>query len=356
MTLWEHSIDTRDVATNKNSERSKRPRRLRASPTLRSMVRETRLTSTDLIYPLFVTHGFDKCESISSMPGVFRWSTDRLLTEVAAVRELGVPAVLMFGIPSQKDAVGSGAYADDGVVQQAVQSIKEEFNDLVVITDTCLCEYTDHGHCGVIRQDGDRLHADPYCPDGYVLNDETLELLAHVAVSQAAAGADVVAPSGMMDGMVGVIRSALDTAGYERVAILSYAAKYASAFYGPFREAADGAPKVGDRRSHQMDPANGAEAMKEIALDVDQGADMVMVKPAMSYLDIVRRAKEKFPEVPVVAYNVSGEYALVKAASANGWVDERATTLEILTSMKRAGANAIVTYHAKDVAGWLAGR
>jgi porphobilinogen synthase len=275
------------------------------------------------------------------MPGIDRLSVDLLAREAGELDGLGLKAVLLFGVPRSKDAGGSESRADDGVVQEAIRALKAARPELVVLTDVCLCEYTDHGHCGLLDD------------DGYVLNDETLELLGRIAVSHAEAGADVVAPSGMIDGMVGAIRAALDADGHERVAILSYAVKYASAFYGPFRDAAEGAPAFGDRRSHQMDPGNAREAIREAGLDVEQGADGLMVKPALAYLDVVRAVHERFPELPLAAYNVSGEYAMVKAAAANGWLDERATVLEALTGIRRAGADLVITYHAKDAVAWL---
>jgi len=329
-----------------------RPRRLRISPQLRAMVRETRLTPENLIYPLFVTHGHAVRGEISSMPGVFQLSPDVLVGEVRSAASLGVPAVLLFGIPEQKDPLGLENFAPDGIVQQAVQAIKNALPEMVVITDVCLCEYTDHGHCGILNVGGsDR--PDLHLPEGYVLNDQTLDILAKVAVSHAEAGADIVAPSGMIDGMVSAIRTGLDASGFEQLPILSYSTKYASGFYAPFREAAQGAPKFGDRRSHQMDPANVREALRETALDVAEGADMLMVKPALAYLDVIRAVHEHFPELPLAAYNVSGEYSMVKAASANGWLDEERTVMEILTGIKRAGADLIITYHALDAARWL---
>jgi porphobilinogen synthase len=318
-----------------------RPRRLRRTPALRDLVRETTLAPDDLVAPLFVVPGNDVRNAVASMPGVDQLSVDRLVLEARALQSLGIKAVLLFGIPSAKDPQGLESFAEDGVVQLAVRALKEARPELVVMTDVCLCEYTDHGHCGLLDA------------DGYVLNDETLEILGRIAVSHGEAGADVVAPSGMIDGMVGAIRTALDAEGLERVAILSYAVKYASAFYGPFREAAKGAPAFGDRTSHQMDPANAREALREAALDVDQGADALMVKPALGYLDVVRRVHERFPELPLAAYNVSGEYAMVKAAAAGGWLDERAVALEVLTGIRRAGADLVVTYHAKEAAAWL---
>ncbi len=318
----------------------RRPRRLRSTESLRRLVRETSLSPADFVYPLFVTHEAETRREIPSMPGNFHWSVDRIAAECEEVASLGIPGVLLFGIPEEKDALGSGGYAANGVVQQAVRAIKRAVPELLVITDVCMCEYTDHGHCGVIERT-------PH--GGDVANDPTLELLAKTAVSHAEAGADVVAPSDMMDGRVSAIRYALDRAGYEQTPILSYAAKYASGFYGPFREAAGSTPQFGDRRSYQMDPANRREALKEVLLDLDEGADMVMVKPALSYLDIIREVKDA-TDVPVAAYNVSGEYSMVKAAAANGWIDGERVMMEILTSIKRAGADIILTYHAKEAA------
>lgn len=316
-----------------------RPRRLRATDTLRRLVRETSLSAADFIYPLFVTGGENLRRPIPSLPGVFHHSPDTLVREAEGAWSEGVPAVLLFGIPASKDAQGSQAWADNGVVQQAVRALKRALPDLLVVTDVCLCEYTDHGHCGVVA-------------DGRVLNDPTLALLARTAVSHAHAGADIVAPSDMMDARVGAIRAALDDNRFADVAILSYAVKYASAFYGPFRDAAGSAPAFGDRRSYQMDPANRREAWKESRLDIEEGADIVMVKPAVPYLDIVRDVRER-TDLPVAAYNVSGEYAMVKAAAQNGWLDERRAVLELLTGIKRAGADIILTYHARDAARWL---
>jgi porphobilinogen synthase len=316
-----------------------RLRRLRMKAPLRRMVRETALGPDDFIYPLFAMPGKGQAEEIPSMPGQFRFTVDRLPAEVEELARLGIPAVILFGIPEAKDEVASGAYAPDGIVQQAVRAIKRAVPEMVVVADVCLCEYMSHGHCGVVQ-------------DGVVDNDATLDLLAHTAVSLAEAGADMVAPSDMMDGRVAAIRRALDAQGFPLVPILSYAAKYASAFYGPFRDAACSAPAFGDRRSHQMDPANRREAMREIALDLEEGADAVMVKPALAYLDVLREARRRF-DVPLAAYNVSGEYAMVKAAAARGWLDERAIVLEILTAIKRAGADWILTYHAKDACRWL---
>ena len=314
-------------------------RRTRRTEPLRRLVRETAIDAGDFIYPLFVIHGHGVREEIGAMPGCYQLSLDRLDAEIEEVVELGLGGVLLFGLPAEKDALASGAYADDGIVQEAVRAIKWQAPDLPVITDVCCCEYTDHGHCGVIV-------------DGEVHNDRTLDLLARTAVSHAGAGADVVAPSDMMDGRVGAIRAALDAAGFASTPIMAYSAKYASGFYGPFREAADSAPQFGDRRSHQMDPANAREALREIAADVAEGADIVMIKPALAYLDVVARARERF-DLPIAAYNVSGEYAMVKAAARNGWIDERRIALEILTSLKRAGADILITYHAKDAARWL---
>lgn len=317
-----------------------RPRRLRTTPTLRRMVRETVLTPEDFIYPMFVVHGDDVHREISSMPGVFQLSVDQAVTEAERADALGIPSIILFGIPAAKDAVGSENFSDKGIVQQAVRAIKAVLPQMIVIADVCMCEYTDHGHCGIV--DGEQI-----------VNDATLDILQSAAVSYARAGADVVAPSGMMDGMVGAIRSALDAQDFVDTSILSYSVKYASAFYGPFRDAADGAPKFGDRRSHQMDPANAREALREVALDVDEGTDMVMVKPALPYLDIICQVRNTC-HLPVAAYNVSGEYAMIKGAVANGWLDERAVVLELLTGIKRAGADLILTYHALDAARWLA--
>lgn len=326
-----------------------RPRRLRATPALRAMVRETELNARDFIYPLFVRHGSGRSE-IRSMPGIYQLSVDEAIREAESAARADVNAVILFGIPEEKDQIGLENFAEDGIVQQAIRAIKKEIPEMLVVTDVCLCEYTDHGHCGVLNT-GEHFHS--HLPEGYVLNDETLNVLAKVAVSHAEFGADIVAPSGMMDGMVAAIREALDVSGYQNLPILSYAVKYASSFYGPFREAAEGAPKFGDRKSHQMDPANAREALREAALDVDEGADMLMVKPALAYLDVIRVLKDTFPELPLAAYNVSGEYSMIKAAVANGWLDETKATLETLTSIKRAGADIIITYHAKDAANWL---
>jgi porphobilinogen synthase len=333
----------------------RRPRRLRQSPALRAMVRETELNRGDFVYPLFVRHsggaGQNDPKEIRSMPGVYQWPVDALAQEAESIARLGIPAVILFGIPEEKDPVGRENFAPEGVVQQAIRAIKGAVPEMVVMTDVCLCEYTDHGHCGLLNTGSGR---DPHLPEGYVLNDPTLEVLGKVAVSHAQAGADIVAPSGMIDGMVAAIRSALDSGGFDNTPILSYAVKYASGFYGPFRDAAESPPKFGDRKSHQMDPANAREALKEVALDVEEGADMLMVKPALPYLDVIYRVRQAYPELPLAAYNVSGEYSMLKAAAANGWLDERITVLEALTAIKRAGADLILTYHAKDAAAWLA--
>jgi porphobilinogen synthase len=314
-------------------------RRLRRTPALRGLVRETRLDRSDLAYPLFVCPGEGVEEPLEGLPGIARRSVDLLCDEAEEAAALGVPAVLLFGIPESKDDVGSGAYDDDGIVQRALRALKERVPDLVLVTDLCLCEYTSHGHCGLVR-------------DGEILNDLTLELLARTAVSHVEAGADAVAPSDMMDGRVGAIRGALDGDGHDHVPVIAYSAKFASAFYGPFREVADSAPSFGDRRTYQMDGANRREAMRECALDVAEGADVIMVKPALPYLDVIAEARERF-DLPIAAYQVSGEYALVRAAAERGWIDERQAALETLVAIKRAGADLIFTYWAKDVATWL---
>ena len=316
-----------------------RPRRLRSSAEIRRMIRETHLSVDDLFCPLFVTYQKETKKEIPSMPGQFQFSIDYLIKEAESLKQLGVPAIILFGIPAKKDSYGSDSYDDDGIIQQAVRALKENIPGMLFITDVCFCEYTDHGHCGIIKEHD-------------LDNDATLELLVKQSVSHVKAGCDMVAPSGMIDGMVSAIRNGLDTAGFTNIPILSYAVKYASAFYGPFRDAAQGAPQFGDRRSHQMDPANVQEALKEARLDFDEGADILMVKPALAYLDVISKLKENF-DLPVAAYNVSGEYSMVKAAAQNGWIDEKSVTLEILTSIKRAGADLILTYHAKDVAKWL---
>jgi porphobilinogen synthase len=327
-----------------------RPRRLRHNPLVRDLVRETSLTVGDLIFPLFVRPGRGVKKEIASMPGNYQLSVDRLVDEVGAAFDLGLRSFMLFGIPAHKDATGSSAVQDDGIVQQALRALRETFRDrILLIPDECFCEYTDHGHCGVLSP---VAHA-PGSPDRLELdNDATLPLLAQQCVSHAHAGADMVAPSGMLDGMVQAIRKELDAAGFTTLPIMSYAAKYASGFYGPFRDAAESPPQFGDRSSYQMDPANGDEALREVALDLEEGADIIMVKPALAYLDIIRRVKERFG-VPVAAYNVSGEFAMVKAAAQKGWIDERRVALEILTGIKRAGADLILTYFAPDVARWL---
>jgi porphobilinogen synthase len=320
-----------------------RLRRLRASHALRGLVRETRLTAADFVYPMFVAYGLDRREPIAEMPGIDRLSIAHAVDEAGEAAALGIPAVLLFGLPAEKDEEGSGAWDDEGIVQLATRAIKEAHPDLLVVADLCLCEYTSHGHCGVLRDRGRGLTVD---------NDATLELLNRTAVSQARAGADIIAPSDMMDGRVGAIRQALDEDGLTETPILAYSAKFASAFYGPFREAADSTPAFGDRRGYQMDPANGEEAVRESRLDVQEGADMLMVKPALPYLDVIRRVKED-TQMPLAAYNVSGEYSMLKAAAAAGYLDERAAVLEALTSIRRAGADIVITYHAKEAARWL---
>jgi porphobilinogen synthase len=316
-----------------------RPRRLRRSEALRSLVRETRLSAAGLIYPMFVCPGSKVRQEVSSMPSIHQQSADQIVEECREVEQLGLPGIILFGLPETKDARGTSSLAADGVVQRAIAAIRKAHLKLLILTDVCLCEYTDHGHCGVVE-------------GGEVLNDATLPILADQALSHARAGADIVAPSDMMDGRVAAIRQKLDENHFENVAILSYAAKYCSGFYGPFREAAQSAPQFGDRGSYQMDPANAREALKEVALDLEEGADMVMVKPALPYLDVIRRVRDRF-DVPVGAYNVSGEYAMVKAAAQRGWLDEKRVTLEVLTAIQRAGADFILTYHAKDAARWL---
>ena len=316
-----------------------RLRRLRRSPSLRALIRENYVDTSDLIYPLFVEEGKNIKQEIPSMPGIFRFSPDRLPHEVEELATLKIPAVILFGIPQEKDEVGSAAYHPKGVIQQAIRTIKKATPELLVATDVCLCEYTSHGHCGVVV-------------NGDVDNDQTLPLLAKTALSHAAAGADIVAPSDMMDARIKIIRQALDEAGFERIPILSYAAKYASAFYGPFREAAKSAPQFGDRRSYQMDPANLREALREVEADITEGADIIMIKPALAYLDVIRQVRNTF-NCPLAAYNVSGEYAMVKAAVKENWLDERQVVMEIMTAIKRAGADIILTYHAKEVARWL---
>jgi porphobilinogen synthase len=313
-----------------------RPRRLRKNENFRRMIRETKLSVDDLVFPLFVTSGKNVKKPIGAMPGNYQMSVDHILKEVKATKDLGIPAVLLFGIPAKKDERGSGAYARDGIVQRAVSEIKEKVPDILVITDLCLCEYTSHGHCGMIKK-------------GEVDNDTTLDILAETAVSQARSGADMVAPSAMMDGQVQAIREGLDEEGFEEIPIMAYSAKYASCFYGPFREAAESAPQFGDRKAYQMDPPNSDEAMREIGLDVEEGADIIMVKPALAYLDVIRRAKEEF-DLPLAAYNVSGEFAMVKAAAKLGWIDGERAMMEVLTAIKRAGADIILTYFAHEAA------
>lgn len=323
-----------------------RPRRLRRTPALRALVRETELSADDLVYPVFVSESIEAPVDVPSMPGIRQWPIGAVADHVQQAWALGVRAVILFGIPAAKDARGSGADAPDGVVQRACRALRERLPELVLITDLCLCEYTNHGHCGLLGE----------APDGgdpVILNDETLPRLVSIARSQAEAGADIVAPSGMIDGAVGAIRVGLDQAGFVDTGILAYSSKFASAFYGPFRDAGEGAPAFGDRRSHQIDPANSREALRENELDMLEGADMLMVKPALAYLDIVRQTREQVPELPLVAYNVSGEYAMVKAAADRGWIDERAIVLETLLGMKRAGADLVITYHAVDAARWL---
>jgi porphobilinogen synthase len=321
-----------------------RPRRLRSNPLVRELIRETTLDVRDFILPLFVRPGRGVKQEIRSMPGNFQLSVDCMIDEVGAARELGIRSFILFGIPAYKDAIGSSALLDEGIVQQALRGLRKAYaTDVALITDECLCEYTDHGHCGVLAEKAGRVDVD---------NDATLPILVQQCVSHARAGADLIAPSGMMDGMVGAIRRGLDEAGFTHVPIMSYAAKFASGFYGPFRDAAESPPQFGDRGGYQMDPANSNEALREVALDVGEGADIVMVKPALSYLDIIRRVKDTFA-LPTAAYNVSGEFAMVKAAAQNGWIDERRVTLEILTSIRRAGADMILTYHARDAARWL---
>ncbi|MFT8363459.1 MAG: porphobilinogen synthase [Sporolactobacillus sp.] len=316
-----------------------RHRRLRRTAVLRRMVQETSLEANDFIYPIFVASGHNIKEEIPSMPGVYHYSLDRVDEELQEITRLGIPAIMFFGIPAHKDAYGSEAYAADGIVQQAIRQTKDSYPDLIVIADTCMCEYTDHGHCGIIH-------------DGVVANDESLTYLVKTAVSQAEAGADIIAPSNMMDGFVAAIREGLDESGFTEIPIMSYAVKYASAFYGPFRDAADSAPQVGDRKGYQMDPANRREALLEAASDVREGADFLIIKPGLPYLDVLREVRDRF-DLPLVSYNVSGEYAMVKAAAQNGWIDEKRVVLEALTSMKRAGADMIITYHAKDAVSWL---
>jgi porphobilinogen synthase len=319
-----------------------RLRRIRSNENIRRLVRESHVTADDLIYPMFAIYGENVRNPISSMPGVFQLSIDELVKDVKEVVDLGIPAIILFGIPETKDELGSSAYAEDGIIQQAIKKVKSAYPDLLVITDVCLCEYTDHGHCGPVE-------------NGCVDNDRTLELIAESALSHARSGADMVAPSGMMDGQIKAIRSVLDAEGFQNIPIMAYSAKYASAFYGPFRDAAESAPQYGDRKGYQMDPPNSNEALREVSLDIEEGADIIMVKPALPYLDIIRRVKDKFG-FPVAAYNVSGEYSMVKAAAKMGWIDEKRVAMEILTSIKRAGADMILTYFAKDAVRWIENR
>jgi len=330
----------------------RRPRRLRLTAGIRRMVRETALSPADFIYPLFVRHGHDQRAPIRSMPGVAQLTVDRLAAEAREIVQLGIPAVILFGIPATKDATGSDNYSPDGIIPQAIRALKDAAPELLVISDMCFCEYTDHGHCGIINRPGQPGYT-PALPEGYLLNDPTLALLGQASVVHAQAGADIIAPSGMLDGMVAAIRSALDAAGRADVSVLSYAVKYASGFYGPFRDAAESPPQFGDRSQYQMDPANRREALKEAALDVAEGADMLMVKPALPYLDVLSAVRQAF-DLPVAAYQVSGEYAMLHAAAANGWLDLRRCALESLTAIKRAGADMILTYFAKEAVRWLA--
>jgi len=346
------TIDRAVTATQNNARfPAMRGRRLRRTPILRQMVRETTLSPADFIYPLFVRSGQDIQKPITSMPGQYQWSIDKLLGEVKSAAARGVPAVILFGIPDTKDSCGSENYNPDGIVPAAIRAIKDALPDIIVISDMCFCEYTDHGHCGIINTPGED-HYTAHHPEGYLLNDPTLELLGKASVVHAQAGADIIAPSGMIDGMVGGIRAALDGEGFNHVSIMSYAAKYASGFYGPFRDAAESPPSFGDRNAYQMDPANKREALKEVALDVAEGADMLMVKPAMPYLDVLAAVREQY-NLPTAAYQVSGEFAMIHAAAANGWLDLQRCALESLTSIKRAGADMILTYFAKEAAGWL---
>ncbi|MGJ3239875.1 MAG: porphobilinogen synthase [Anaerolineae bacterium] len=328
-----------------------RPRRLRLNSAIRRMVRETTLTPDDFIYPLFVRYGTDERRPIASMPGQYQFSVDQLADEARQIAELGIPAVILFGIPQHKDWCGTDNFSAEGIVPQAIRAIKDTVPDLLVISDMCFCEYTDHGHCGIINTP-DHEHYHPELPEGYLLNDETLDLLGRASAIHAEAGVDIIAPSGMMDGMVGAIRSALDASGHQQVSVMSYAAKYASGFYGPFRDAAESPPSFGDRSQYQMDPANRREALKEVALDVAEGADLLMVKPALAYLDIIREVNDHY-NLPLSAYQVSGEFSMVHAAAERGWIDLERVALETLTSIKRAGADMIVTYFAKDAAHWL---
>jgi porphobilinogen synthase len=349
MILIEHN----DRTLNRPAYPTARGRRLRLKAGLRRMVQETTLTPADFVYPLFVRHGEDRQQPIVSMPGQFQWTVDRLPDEIRRIQSLQIPAVILFGIPEAKDACGSDNYNPDGIVPRAIRAIKDIAPDLVVISDMCFCEYTDHGHCGIINTPGDE-HYTPALPDGYLLNDPTLDLLARAAAVHAEAGADIIAPSGMIDGMVSAIRGALDSYGFQHVSVMSYAAKYSSGFYGPFRDAAESPPQFGDRSQYQMDPANFREALKEVAYDVAEGADMLMVKPALPYLDVLSAVRREY-NLPLAAYQVSGEFAMLHAAASNGWIDLRRCALESLTSIKRAGADMILTYFAQDAVRWLEG-
>jgi porphobilinogen synthase len=342
-----------DATGAPHSHLKTRARRMRLNPNVRRMIREIQLNPSDFIYPMFIRHGNDFQQPIRSMPGQFQWSVDRLPEEIRRIVALNIPAVVLFGIPETKDACGSDNYNPDGVIPRAIRMIKDVAPDLVVISDMCFCEYTDHGHCGIINTPGDK-HFTPNLPIGYLLNDPTLELLACASVVHATAGADMIAPSGMIDGMVGAVRGALDSNGFQHVSVMSYAAKYASGFYGPFREAAESPPQFGDRSQYQMDPANAREAIKEVAFDIAEGADIIMVKPALPYLDVLSAVRQMV-NLPVAAYQVSGEFAMLHAAAANGWIDLRRCALESLTSIKRAGADMILTYFAKDAVRWLEG-
>ena len=328
-----------------------RPRRLRRTANLRRMIRETTLSPADFIYPMFIRFGADIQQPIGSMPGQFQWSVDRLGNEIREIASLGIPAVILFGIPQTKDACGTDNYDPDGIVPTAIRAIKDVAPEMVVISDMCFCEYTDHGHCGIINQPG-KAHYTPLLPEGYLLNDPTLEILGRASVVHADAGADIIAPSGMIDGMVRSVRHSLDSTGFDHIAVMSYAVKYASSFYGPFRDAAESPPQFGDRSEYQMDPANRREALKEVALDVAEGADILMVKPALPYLDILSAVRNTY-DLPTAAYQVSGEFSMIHAAAANGWLDLERCALESLTSIKRAGADMILTYFARDVAKWL---
>lgn len=342
---------TSGKAGEKPNQLIHRPRRNRKTAGLREMIRETRISPHDFVYPLFVRHGQNEKRMIPSMPGNFQYSIDRLEEEIEEIGSLEIPAVILFGIPEKKDPVGQENFHPEGIVQQAVRTIKKAAPEMVVITDVCLCEYTDHGHCGLLNTGSSPREEN--LPEGYILNDPTLDVLGKVAASHARAGVDVVAPSGMMDGMVAAIRHSLDGEGFTLTSIMSYAVKYASAFYGPFRDAAESAPQFGDRKSHQMDPANARYALREAELDLNQGSDFLLVKPALPYLDVIYRVRQAFPEVPLAAYNVSGEYSMLKAAVERGWMDEKAVILETLIAIKRAGADLIITYHAKEAARWL---